>query len=163
MLNKGNKAIVIIIFIFFACTERKDESKRENLFFQTSLNSVKNDLYYKNYDALNDSLNNWYNKLPSAEFMKNGAWQLDSLICFNKSSNRFVTCLMCKCQKYKTCNAEDLHFLYGAKISGKWYFFLGATLYLPRNMYQKDIHTPLTFAKLHEIALKEIYEGYLNK
>jgi hypothetical protein len=70
---------------------------------------------------------------------------------------------MCKCQKYKTCNAEDLHFLYEAKISGKWYFFLGATLYLPRNMYQKDTHTPLSFAKLHEIALKEIYEGYLNK
>jgi hypothetical protein len=34
---------------------------------------------------------------------------------------------------------------------------------IPREHYQSDIHTPLSFKKLHELAMKEIFRGYLKK
>jgi len=34
---------------------------------------------------------------------------------------------------------------------------------LPREFYQEDIHTPLSFEKLKQIATMNIYRGYLRK
>ena len=115
------------------------------------------------YSCANDTLNNWKNnKLETQESFWSFNYKLDSLLCFNKTKNRMVGCLLIQCDK-PTCLQEDLHFFYGAKINEKWFFFKGADVTLPRNMYQDNLHTPLSFAKLHEIALKEIYSGYLTK
>jgi hypothetical protein len=34
-------------------------------------------------------------------------------------------------------------------------------LALPREYYQDDIHTPLSFEKMKQIAIEEIFSGYL--
>jgi hypothetical protein len=52
-------------------------------------------------------------------------------------------------------NAVD--FFYGVKINSQWYFFSGATCYpTPYNDKGK-----LSFSKLHEIAMQEVFSGYL--
>lgn len=97
---------------------------------------------------------------------------IDSLLCFNIDKNKFVTAILAKSFYTQQQIIEDnigddemdaLYFFYGVRIKEKWYFFLGATCYLPRKNYQSDPHTPLSFAKLHEIAMKEVFSGYLIK
>src|SRR5690606_15530712 len=39
----------------------------------------------------------------------------------------------------------------------------GAYIVIPREFYQKDSNVPLPFQKLHEIALDNIFRGYLKK
>ncbi len=34
---------------------------------------------------------------------------------------------------------------------------------VPREHYQSDIYTPVSFEKLHEIAMINIFRGYLKK
>jgi hypothetical protein len=59
---------------------------------------------------------------------------------------------------------DDIQYLYGEKIDDKWYFFTGPTLSVPRSMIKNhDVHKPLSFEQLHQIALKEIYSGYLTQ
>lgn len=58
---------------------------------------------------------------------------------------------------------DDITYLNGVKIADKWYFFSGGTLFLPRKYYQKDIHTSLSFEKMKQLAIKEIYSTYLKK
>ncbi len=87
---------------------------------------------------------------------------IDSLLCFNKEKNKVVFANLYK-SLAKDAVADGLFYFYGVKINNQWYFFRGAYVHLPRNMYQKDVHNPLSFAKLHEIALKEIFGGYLTK
>jgi len=58
---------------------------------------------------------------------------------------------------------DNLMFIYGVKIENEWYFFDGPGIMVPREMYQKDIHKPLSFSKLHEIAMQEVFSGYLKK
>jgi len=64
---------------------------------------------------------------------------------------------------YKNQDADGITYFYGIKISGGWYFFAGPYLVLPRIGYQKDLHTPLSFTKLHEIAMDTVFKGYLKK
>src|SRR5690606_20252584 len=52
---------------------------------------------------------------------------------------------------------------YGVNINGKWYFFKGPFIVLFRENYQKDVHTSLSFEKLHEIAMENVFRGYLKK
>jgi hypothetical protein len=75
---------------------------------------------------------------------------------------------MVTCVLESECNEDQgdgIHFLYGAKIKEKWYFFKGAYIFLPRKMYasKNKEHEPLSFIKLHELAIKNIYNGYLKK
>jgi hypothetical protein len=49
------------------------------------------------------------------------------------------------------------------KIKGNWYFFRGEGMVLPREYYQKDIHRPLSFEKMKQIATFNIYRHYLKK
>lgn len=58
-------------------------------------------------------------------------------------------------------NHDGMNYFYGVRIKGGWYFFKGPNIFLPRQYYQKDVHKPLSFSKLHEIAMQEIFNGYL--
>jgi hypothetical protein len=167
MLNKVPMAILkvgniftIIGLLFLLCCEQPTKIDRT---YKTSEKTIGINSYRENYVALKDSLSKWNEKLAHLSFIRNGDWELDSLICYNRSGTKLVACLECRCQKYADCNSDDLHFIYGVKIENKWYFFLGETVVLPRNFYQKDTRAPISFEKMHEIALKEIFSGYLTK
>ena len=59
---------------------------------------------------------------------------------------------------------DDVEYLYGAKIKGCWYFFRGGgTMAILRKNYQKDIRSPLSFEKLHELAMNNMFRGYIKK
>ena len=86
---------------------------------------------------------------------------IDSIFCVNKTGNKLKFAILKRC--LDDCKGDYIAFLYGMKIQEKWYFFNGETLVLPREFYQEDIHTPLSFEKMKELAAKHIYQGYLKK
>ena len=114
------------------------------------------------YQNWNDTLSNWNkNNLFGGSVACKSSFQLDSLLCFNKNRNRVVSTIL-----YGGCRTDQSDLIqtcYGAKIKNKWYFFGGASYTLLRDYYGSDINTPLSFEKMHEIALEEIYSGYLIK
>jgi hypothetical protein len=116
------------------------------------------------YKQINDSITNWIKfELGYFKYLGNSIdYKVDSLICFNSSKNKLTTCIH-KRQFLKEGVSDDLQFFHGVKISEDWFFFEGPSVMLLRERYQNDIHTALSFQKMHEIALKEIYSGYLNE
>ena len=143
----------------FSCKENNNNISYKDI----SISCISSAEYKRVFQLANDSIKNWaLNNLGYYQYLeKSKKYLLDSLLCFNKEKNKFVCCLL-KQQELKEGVADDMDYFYGTKINNQWYFFSGANVFLPRNMYQKDIHTPLSFTKLHEIALKEIYSGYLT-
>jgi hypothetical protein len=157
-LDKLKFYFLILIFSIYSCDYKRNErEKKEKLIYGTSLGIMKKKEYDNVLYKAKDSLNFW---------IKNGLHfydkyqKIDSLICFNKNKNR---CVMALLDSSPEGIYDGIHYFYGAKFNNKWYFFGGATIYLPREFYQKDIHQPLSFEKIHEIALDEVYSGYLKK
>ena len=161
MLSQGSKLILslFILFLMYSCNEQGIVNNEQ---FSKELVGIKEyDMIYKQAD---DSLYNWAkNKLGLYQYHNNGIiYKVNKIFCFNKSKEKFVSCLMNQCTGID-CVQDDIWFFYGAKIKDTWYFFQGATIVLSREMYQKDVTKPLSFEKLHEIALKEVFSGYLMK
>ena len=121
--------------------------------------------YWGVFNQLNDSILNWQNhklKWFNEDTTKIKS-QIDSILCFNEKGNKMITARFMTGNVSNNDVMDGIIYYYGAKINNQWYFFSGATIYLPREYYQKDIHTPLSFEKLHEIAMKEVFSGYLIK
>jgi hypothetical protein len=165
MLYQGNKKIVfafLFVMILFSCTKEKS-SLQENkyLYFNKSISIIKTDGYYNVFNNMQDSLKLWCHvKLQAYGELWYYNYKLDSLLCFNSQKNKVIGALLIPCTK-GDCLQDDIRFFYGIKIKGKWYFFDGATIVLPRENYQKDASKPLSFSKLHEIAMQEVFSGYL--
>jgi hypothetical protein len=111
---------------------------------------------------MNDSIKSWIkNKLGNYSYWNSLIkYQLDSVLCVNRDKNKIVTAILLQ-YVGRLGVQDDIYFFYGAKIKEKWYYFEGADITLPREFYQTDTHTPLSFAKLHEIAMQEVFSGYL--
>jgi len=113
------------------------------------------------YNQANDTVNSWINSnLEIAKAYKVSNWKIDSLLCFNNSADK---CVMCIYRQYNQKVNNAIDFLYGVKINYKWYFFEGAVVYIFSEKYGYDPNTSLPFSKLHEIAMKEIFRGYLKQ
>jgi hypothetical protein len=164
MLNQGNKRIAYLVLITLLTFYCKNIDKDTDKNYQKVSKAVTSGNIYENvYINANDSIRTWLkNNLLPYRYLQYNEWRLDSLICFNKSIDRCVMSIMVKAIRYKTSVQDGLEILYGAKIINQWFFFNGASVVLPREFYQKDIHTPLSFEKMHEIALKEVFGGYLT-
>jgi hypothetical protein len=165
MLYQGGKIkitiIILVVISLFAChKEQKDNDEKS--YKKISVQYIGNFLNRSIYKQAVDSFSNWQKNKLSAHYVspKDAAFEIDSLLCFNIEKNKFVTALL---GRSFTGSMDGLTFFYGVKIKEKWYFFTGATCYLPRKQYQKDMQTPLSFAKLHEIAMEEVFNGYLKK
>ncbi|MBA2610817.1 MAG: hypothetical protein H0U95_02520 [Bacteroidetes bacterium] len=118
----------------------------------------------KIYQKANDSLTLWtLNKLNSYGFEKGKfEYQLDSLFCINTLNNRIVACLLERVIVKESDN-DGLIYFCGEKINDQWYFFKGPSIVIPRSMIEgHPIHSPLSYQQLHQIALKEVYSGYLK-
>jgi hypothetical protein len=164
MLNLVNKLsyIFIVLFLLFSCKNEKKEVTQEKMYYQHSVKFFGYKAYNRVYNAINDSMGNWINnKLGYYQYFSVSIrYQIDSLLCFNIDKNKFVTAILQQ-QLLSTGTQDNIWFFYGVKIKGKWYFFDGATIVLPRENYQKDASKPLSFSKLHEIAMQEVFSGYL--
>lgn len=138
--------------------EAEETSKKRMLYFSYSKKLIGEKEYYKIYKEANDTIENWVvNNLKCYIFKP---YQLDSLLCFNLKKDKFFGALLIPCYE-KKCVQDDIKFFYGAKIKAKWYFSRGPTIVLPREYYQDDIHKPLSFEKMKQIAIDEIFSGYL--
>lgn len=163
MLHRDKFIIFFICIVFlFSCKE----SKENNALFCKSVSQTViggNEEYLRIYSSILDTLNNWKtNKLlGTSETCNTSIFKIDSLQCYNTKKDRMISCIL-----ERECQddiSDGIKIFYGAKIKEQWYFFSGAYITLPRNMYQKDEHIPLSFAKLHEIAMEEVFNGYLKK
>jgi hypothetical protein len=171
MLHQGNKIFRILVFIvsFAACDRYKEYNVKEmqgirKQSAEKSQSIVGYDEYWKIYNKINDSINVWKsNKLGYYKYYDvSKKYLVDSVMCINIFGNKLRTNILLK-QLLKEGVQDDIKYFYGVKISGEWYFFAGETLVLPREYYQKDIHTPLSFEKLKQIATVNIYRRYLIK
>ncbi|MFN8407514.1 MAG: hypothetical protein U0X71_08575 [Sphingobacteriaceae bacterium] len=168
MLSHVIKYVVaLLLFLTIACnqTEKKNR-EREVEILEISKRSIGGkDEYDKLYNQCLDSLNAWCSaKLLGYESVwSDRSYRLDSTLCFNRGKDRMVTAILVQCNE-SICEADAVKYFYGAKIKGQWYFFKGGgTMVVIREHYQKDIHTPVSFEKLHELAMGNMLRGYVKK
>lgn len=167
--DKKGKRIFIHLFVYlfihlyiYKCTnEIVDENS--NYFVKTQGIISKTD-YFKVYSLSNDTLISFKkNLLGSYNFLSSGQYWLDSLMCFDNSASRLISCVLSVNTKYPEVQADAIQFIYGEKIQNNWYFFKGPSIVIPRSMVKgHPINQPLSYAQLHQIALKEVYGGYLK-
>lgn len=163
MLRKENKVISLIYFLSILLGCVNSNNKQANL-DEIKVNGFKNAIYISTYKNANDSITFFIqNNLLNLQMASLRRWEIDSMLCFNTNKDRCVI-LILEQGIGKEYTSEAIEILLGEKINANWYFFLeGSTLYLPRDMYTKDIHNPLPFSKLSEIAHKELMGGYLKR
>ena len=162
--DKINIAILLLLGSFSACI---DSSTKQKPLVDVWSEYKKNKFnkYQSIYNNANDSINKWKNdslQVVLRLFYHN--WILDSTLCFNSDSNRFFSSTLTQIEGFKNATSDDINEFGGAKIDGRWYFFfLSGSLVVPREHYQEDMYSPLSFEKLSEVAHKEIMQGALKK
>lgn len=161
MLNLGKKIIILILYLLLV----KCDTKVDNfdLLYNKSTNAVGKNEYINIYNKLNDSINIWVlNKLKNSESECFYNFRIDSLLCFNNDTNRFISCRHLYVN-IPEATSDDLQFIYGQKINYKWYFFKGPSIVIPRSMIKNHpTNQPFSYNQLHQIALTEVYGGYLK-
>jgi hypothetical protein len=151
--------LILVISFFYSCKNGKNEDELYKSISKTELGEKG---YDSLYNSANDSIKSWVNaRLKNYLKCENGYF-LDSVFCINKTKTKVVYALSQQDFITKGANSDYMQHFYGVKIKEKWYFFQGATLVLPRENYQEDIHTPLSFEKLHELSMKHVFTGYLK-
>ena len=151
------------LFVFFSCNkERRNEDRPAySDLHSVSINIIGTELYPLIYQSASDSLDSFSsNKLSGFKDITGTSWKLDSLIVFNKSKDK---CVMAFYVQYGEGVSNGVNYLYGISIKRNWYFFRGPHLYIPSEGYGYSKNTPLPFPKLHEIAMGNIFKGYLKK
>ncbi|TXI15277.1 MAG: hypothetical protein E6Q66_03380 [Pedobacter sp.] len=167
MLSRGVKCITVIVLFFITACNQQEQYDKERAIkaLEISKNVIGGQHAYDQlYQQCLDSLNTWcYAKLPAYESVFFDRTYRLGVLYFNKEKDRMVTAILVQCNE-PICEADAVHYFYGAKIKGQWYFFQGGgTMVIPRDFYQKDTHTPVSFEKLHELAVKNILRGYVKK
>jgi hypothetical protein len=161
MLNRVIKIsfLLLILVQCISCNRKEDEDKRVK-----SISRKISGLWYDSiYNRANDSIKIWAsNQLYGYRGERVFPWRIDSIICFNREFTKCVMALEVKCTA-KDCVQDEVKYFFGVKVNSKWFFFTGASFALPRELYQDDVHTPLSFEKLHSIAMENIFRRYLIK
>jgi hypothetical protein len=173
MLNRGISLLLLVMSILLiSCKkewtkeeiaqiekERSEKAMKKRAdYFSYSKKLMGEKEYFSIYKKANDTIANWVaNKL---EHFLCTSYQVDSLLCFNRDKNRLRGAFLERYEMEIVVN-DCIRYFYGVKINGKWYFYIGELLALPREYYQDDIHKPLSFEKMKEIAIEEILSGYL--
>lgn len=78
----------------------------------------------------------------------------------NTSKTKLFTLILSK--EVGISELDYIEYFYGAKIIGKWYFWQGERMVIPRETYGYSEDEPIPFDKLHQIAIEEVYQGYLK-
>ena len=153
-------ACVCVLLYSTSCNNNfNNEIKRK------TINQIGDINYNTIYLNAIDSINSWTNNnLGYYQYCgKSKNCYLDSLLCFNSTNTRFIGAIL-KQQLIASSIGDDIDFFYGEKIDNNWYFFSGPNLFILRdNIPNQNIHTPLNYQQLHEIALTEIFSAYLTK
>jgi hypothetical protein len=171
MLHQGTKLLVILLFItaVVSCSRyKKYDAKEINKIRDNAISMSKSLLgeeeYNLIYNNMKDSINNWIeNRLGYYTYWNSAIkYQLDSVLCVNKEQNKIVTGILLPFVEEDGLS-DDVQYFYGVKVKGTWYFFDGATIVVSRGYYQENIHQPVSYEVLRQIATSNIYRSYLKK
>jgi len=173
MLQRKNNFCKLLFFIaplfFIACNTSRyreyDAIEIEQIRERTLIASQEilgKDEYFAIYQMASDSIRSWIeNELGLWKYYGNPIeYQLDTVFCVNNAGNKIRFSIL-RSDKRSNAVLDCITYLYGVKINNSWYFFKGPTMILQREKYKKDIHIPLSFDKLKQIATYNIYRGYL--
>ena len=167
MSRRGTKISLVLFLLctIFACSDNKHEKvKQQRVLYKTySMSQASSKEYAYVWNTAKDSIQLWANNhLVGYTIYADHKWYLDSLICFNKEVDRCVMAL--SCQRDPWSPSDGMDYFYGAKIKGIWYFFFGGGHFiLPRDYYQSDVNIPLSIEQFNQIAIANIFRGYLKK
>ena len=157
--------LLCLLCFLFACGDSKRKELREKrmLYKEHSMKQAHPEEYIYVWNAARDSIKKWANnRLGYNTIYADHTWYLDSLISFNKKVDRCVMAVSYQDDYWSPSDGMD--YFYGAKIKGIWYFFFwGGHFVLPRDYYQSDVHQPLSLEKFNDLAMKNIFRGYLKK
>ena len=130
--------------------------------FKISTSKLGEQRYKQILQMANDSISSWKsNNLGGWRGdPKSGEALLDTIFCINNGLNKVV---MANLGSVFPADAtlDAIGFFYGVKIKEEWYFFGGPTAYIPRD--EDSLNSPTSFTKLHEIAMQEVFSGYLKR
>lgn len=161
MLNHGRVLIFLAVFVLNACSSTSTHPQVDPK--KIAMQTVGDANYALIYVSTSDSVKTWaLNQLGLNNF-KEGQYeyQIDSLLSFDKTGNRLVTCILVR--TLSANSLDGLIYLYGEKINNMWYFLRGESIIIPRSIVKNhDASKPLSYTQLHEIALKEVYAPYLD-
>ena len=167
MLHQRNKILVLlfITLLSWQCQRVKYNKKKMHTIRKEcmvkSQEIIGKKEYWQIYNNINDSINNWIkHKLGLYKYYK--SFKVDTILCINSAKNKLITGILLKCVSDE-CSQDDIIYFNGVKIKSKWYFFDGPSLVLIRKYYQKNIHKPLSWEIMEQIAADQLYRGYLNK
>jgi hypothetical protein len=106
----------------------------------------------------NDSVINWQRNRLEGWVIDSTAvsFKFDTLLAINSTNDKLIMAHLGQ-ELTKKEKLDGIGYFYGLKIKGRWYFFSGATMYLPRI----DLTKPTSFDTLHQIALDKVFQGYL--
>ncbi|MBK9285262.1 MAG: hypothetical protein IPM51_13255 [Sphingobacteriaceae bacterium] len=161
MLKKEIK-LIILFFLLLSCNNLQQKDNTD-LYFQVSINSSSDTVYKEVQNNINDSVFHWRINKLSEYTQEIGVTDfiVDSLICFNKSANKIIVATLWRTYVNPSPTAA-IGKLLGEKIGDKWYFFSSSSsIFIPNEMKKKDTTSYFSYQQLHEIALKEVYSGYL--
>jgi len=118
--------------------------------------------YWRIWNMAGDSIKNWkQNNLRGwAGDTTKGEGKQDSVFCINSQLNKIIMARLAR-ELTSEGKLDAIVFFYGVKIKEEWYFFGGPTAYIPRD--EDSLNSPTSFTKLHEIAMQEVFSGYLKK
>jgi len=155
--------IVLILTIIISCKNiLNDSSNLGEEIFKISTSKLGEQRYKQILQMANDSISSWKsNNLGGWRGdPKSGEALLDTIFCINNGLNKVV---MANLGRVFPIDAklDAIGFFYGVKIKEEWYFFGGPTAYIPRD--EDSLNSPTSFTKLHEIAMDNIFSGYLKK
>ncbi len=162
MFGQGKAYYYLLLVGISSCNlfEKKEEITSIEKIAVSQMTKIDHDSLY---NKITDTLTYWVaSSLGSVEAEKIYSYKIDSLICLNTDKTRLI-CARHLYVNVINSNSDDLQFLFGERIMNKWYFFKGPSIVIPREMVPNHpLNKPLNYQQLHQIALKEVYGGYLK-
>jgi hypothetical protein len=89
-------------------------------------------------------------------------FKIDSLMIFNRTRTKFYTTVNTSLREYHGAN-DLIQSLYGVKIDGRWYVFLGKyNLVALRAGYKYNKYEPFTWEELSYVAHEQMFRRYIS-
>jgi len=164
MYNRVKKRIGVCILLALAGCRGGPQMPAEAEIRRQSQAVIPADTAAQIYRQACDSLRNWVDHRLKQYFdCRLNTWGLDSLLCFNRAGDKCMTVLWTQSTYNPDASSDDINYFNGVRIKGRWYFFRGPNIVLPRKMFGADTSKPMSPVKLHEISLKLYYRNYLQQ
>ncbi len=164
MLLKGIDRLIILGMLLASCKSVNDFDKKELLYRNTSKtdSTLRLELMHSGTDSIIKWINIKYKDVLYLDSSETN-WEVDSFITFNTTRNRATGIILE--QFFYSGSLDAIGFLDFEKRDNKWYVFLGATMYLPRNCYNKpNIQCkPIPMDRLRELGRRELLGIYYVK